>query len=147
MIEEADRKQLLHSDQLREMLERSGGHHGGERLRALTADFTVALPTRSELEDRCLELLRSAGVPQPRVNAAVAGYEVDLYWPAQRFAIELDGYAFHRGRAQARRDRRKEEALDRAGIALRRFDWWQVTDDGSDVVAAVRRGLAREDAT
>ena len=36
--------------------------------------------TRSELEQRFLELCASAGIPVPAVNATAAGLIVDMYW-------------------------------------------------------------------
>ena len=143
MVEEADRLGLLQIEPTLLLLEEIRGHLGIGPLRSEIAQYSGAAPTRSELEDRCLDLLREHGLPAPLVNAAVAGWEVDLYWPRARLAVELDGQTFHRGRAQTRRDHRKEEALDGAGIALRRFDWWQVTRQGPTVARAIRRGLER----
>ena len=40
--------------------------------------------TRSELEEAFLALVERAGLPRPRINARVCGFEVDAYWPEHR---------------------------------------------------------------
>jgi very-short-patch-repair endonuclease len=51
----------------------------------------------------------------------VHGWEVDAWWPRERLAVELDGYAFHFTRAAHQRDRDKANALTAAGITVLRF--------------------------
>jgi len=41
----------------------------------------------------------------PAVNAYVCGFELDAYWEAERFTVELDSYEHHRSRAAFERDR------------------------------------------
>jgi len=52
-------------------------------------------PTRSAFEDAFRTFCARHRLPQPQINAIVAGYEVDAYWPAQRLIAELDGEEFH----------------------------------------------------
>ena len=137
LVEEADRLGILSVDEVTGLLARTRGHRGRRELRR-HIDVTPA-PTRSELEDRFLDLVREAGLPMPLVNTRVAGLEVDMLWSSDRFAVELDGAAYHRTAAQQARDRRREEALDRAGIGFRRFDWFQVTREPATVAAAIAR--------
>jgi hypothetical protein len=51
--------------------------------------------TRSEAEERFLELVRRAGLPAPEANARLHGYEIDFFWPDAKIAVEIDGFAFH----------------------------------------------------
>jgi very-short-patch-repair endonuclease len=53
----------------------------------------------------------SAGLPRPATNFVEAGFELDLYWPEQRFAVELDTYATHGTNAAFERDHVRDEDL------------------------------------
>ena len=93
-------------------------------------------PTRSELERRFLQLCRDHHLPEPRVNAWVAGCEVDFYWPVHRLVAETDGADVHSGR-QVARDYDKEARLVLAGIRTHRFDWEQVVDEPAGVAGVL----------
>ena len=93
--------------------------------------------TRSEAERRLLDLIRKAGLPRPQTNVKIAGYEVDLLWRQQRLIVEVDGYAFHSGRAAFERDRRRDAALQAAGYRVVRFTWRQITRESHAVVAVL----------
>jgi very-short-patch-repair endonuclease len=77
--------------------------------------------TRSVLEDRFLALLAARGLPRPRTNVHIEGYEVDACWPAARLVVELDGWEHHRTRAAFERDREKANALIASGWTVLRF--------------------------
>ncbi|HEX5711720.1 MAG TPA: hypothetical protein VFX85_00215, partial [Solirubrobacterales bacterium] len=47
-----------------------------------------------------------------------AGFELDVFWPELRFAVELDTYATHGTNAAFERDRLRDEDLALAGIEL-----------------------------
>jgi very-short-patch-repair endonuclease len=85
--------------------------------------------TRSEAERRLKALCRAAGLPLPRTNARVAGYEVDTYWPAHGLIVEVDGYTYHRTRQAFERDRRKDAALTAAGKRVVRVTWRRIRDE------------------
>ena len=53
----------------------------------------------------------------------VRAYRIDLAFPAARLAIEVDGWAWHVDAARFRNDRRKGNAITRAGWDLLRFTW------------------------
>ena len=57
------------------------------------------------------------------MNARVAGWEVDAFWPAHRLVVEIDGYRYHATRAAFERDRRKDAALQAAGYRIIRITW------------------------
>jgi predicted transcriptional regulator of viral defense system len=69
---------------------------------------------------------------------------LDFAWPAQRVALECDGYAFHAGRTPFQRDRRRWSALSRYGWHAGVVTWFDVTRDPAYVVALVRDLLALE---
>jgi very-short-patch-repair endonuclease len=98
--------------------------------------------TRSEAEQRLLELLRAADLPPPRTNVRVHGHEVDLLWPRERLIVEVDGFAFHSTREAFERDRRRDAALQARGYRVLRLTWRQIVHEPQLVVARVATLLA-----
>jgi very-short-patch-repair endonuclease len=98
---------------LRDTLARNPHHPGAAKLRRLAA--TTTGPTRSEFEDRFGAFARRFNLPPYLVNAPLAGYEVDVLFPAEKVVIELDGYEFHRDRRSFISDREKGAALAAEG--------------------------------
>jgi hypothetical protein len=94
-LSNAYRLELLDLIDLDELISRSQGFRGVARLRAALGAYRTATFTRSSLERRFLELVKAAGLPKPSTNLFVEGYELDAYWPAERFAVELDTYKHH----------------------------------------------------
>ncbi len=58
-------------------------------------------------------------LPAPRANVMVGSWSVDLHWPAQALVVEVDGFAFHGGRAAFERDRRRTPSCRPPACALR----------------------------
>jgi very-short-patch-repair endonuclease len=98
--------------------------------------------TRSEMEERFLEVCDRHAIPRPRVNTRVAGFEVDFAWRAERLAVEVDGYAFHRSRGAFEDDRARDVALVLAGFRVLRFTWAQLTRRPGYVPRALRTALS-----
>jgi very-short-patch-repair endonuclease len=94
--------------------------------------------TRSELEERFLALVARAGLPRPRVNARVAGLEVDFLWPERRLVVETDGMAVHATPAAVQRDRERDRVLLLARHRVARFTWHDLTRRPHDAVATLR---------
>ena len=84
--------------------------------RLATALRTEGAGTRSELEDRFLELI--ADLPQPKVNTMIAGLEVDLAYDG--LVIEIDGPGHNRPRTR-REDEARDATLRRAGYEVIRI--------------------------
>jgi very-short-patch-repair endonuclease len=99
-------------------------------------------PPESVLETRFLQLIRSAGLPEPvgqyrvRVNGAVL--RLDFAYPRSNIAIELDGAAFHSGEIAQQRDRRRDNQLGATGWRVLHFDWREVTRTPDYVLATMR---------
>jgi very-short-patch-repair endonuclease len=98
--------------------------------------------TRSEAERRFLNLLQRAGLPRPKTNVRLHGYEVDFHWPRHGVAVEIDGFRFHGHRQAFEHDRRKALALERHGIRVIRLSALQVADEPEAVVASLARVTA-----
>ncbi len=92
-------------------------------------EFAQPEPTRSELEDRFLPILRRHRLPTPQINVHVAGYRVDAYFPDERLIVELDGWKAHRTKERFLGDRRQDLAILAAtGIPTVRLPYEDVSD-------------------
>jgi very-short-patch-repair endonuclease len=118
------------------------GHPGHGRLRKAIALYKPTSFTRSGLERRFLELCLEAGLPQPRTNYVVEGFELDCYWPEFRFAVELDLFETHGSRAAFERDRKRQEDLLLAGIAITRITGPRLEREPDEVIERVARLLS-----
>jgi very-short-patch-repair endonuclease len=108
-------------------------------LRDLVAD-TPGL-TRSKMERRLRALIKKAGLPAPQTNVRVAGYEVDMYWPAQRLVVEFDGWNTHSSRTAFESDRLKDAQLQLAGERVMRVTGRQLERRPEELVARLAVGL------
>lgn len=135
-------RRIVHPALLHEAYCRNAGAHG----MAAAHRLLVAALDRadSELERMLLRLLRAAGIGGVVRGLPVSGgREVDLAFPAERVAIELDGWAWHTDPDRFRADRAKGNALVAQGWTLLRFTWHDVHDAPEGTVAAIRRALRR----
>ena len=130
---------LVRTTQLRRLLDRHRGAPGSRRLRDLLEAGPVL--TRSEAEERFLDLVRKAQLPEPRVNARLEGLEVDFLWSRRRLVVEVDGFAHHGSGASFEADRRRDGRLVAAGFAVIRVTWRQLTREPLAVVGSVARAL------
>jgi very-short-patch-repair endonuclease len=140
-FEEAQIQRLVTLDAVVDALERSNGHKTRALRRLIATERRTATVTRSELEERFLALVRRGGLPEPEVNARLAGYEVDFLWRAQRRVIEVDGHAYHSTRQATTRDRRKDDDLEAAGFRVTRFTADQILRDPDDTLARAARAI------
>jgi very-short-patch-repair endonuclease len=76
--------------------------------------------TRSELEEAFIKIVDDAGLPRPDMNTRVCGFEVDAYWREHGLVVEIDSYRYHRTRRAFEADRRRDIALQAAGIRIGR---------------------------
>lgn len=98
--------------------------------------------SRSEAERLLLRLIGEAGLPQPRRNHLIHGYELDLYWPEHGLAVEIDSYASHGRRSNFERDRARDADLGAHGIEVRRFTWHQITRRGLWLAARLEAAIS-----
>ncbi len=138
---EAEVQRLFDLRAVDELLGRSAGRRGVRRLRMVIDDLREPELTRSELEQRFLELCRRAEFPRPRVNMGVSigaeRLEVDFAWPAQRLIVEVDGRRFHDTGFAFERDRRRDQLLALGGWQVIRATWLQLTREGAQLAATV----------
>lgn len=99
--------------------------------------------TRSELERQFLASAARMRLPQPVTAFNVAGYELDVYWPELRFAVELDVYATHGSHESFEEDRRRDEDLKLAGVELTRVTGGRFECETEQVMNRVARLLGQ----
>jgi very-short-patch-repair endonuclease len=141
MVERSEDLELFDLRAVEDLLARTVGHHGHGRLRKAIALYKPSSFTRSSLEKRFLELWRETGLPQPRANFVIHGFELDCYWPELRFAVELDVFETHGTRAAFERDRKRQEDLLLLGIVMTRVTGPRLEREPREVMARIRRLL------
>jgi very-short-patch-repair endonuclease len=144
LLDRAELLRLADRPSLDAMARANAGHSGARRLAATLRDHEPGTTlTRSELEERFLGLCREAGLPRPRVNHHVEGYEVDFVFAAQRLLVETDGWRHHRSRASFEGDRRRDAVHAAAGYRTLRFTHRQLANEAATVIAALATALTR----
>jgi hypothetical protein len=149
LINEADVLRLHDHLSVPDLLHRYPGRAGSRALwKALQKRNEGSTITRTELEERFLELVDEIGVPRPEINAALAleldgvPIEVDALWRAERLAVELDSRQFHDTPLAFERDRRRDRKLMAARWRPVRITWRQLRDEPAAVARDLRGMLA-----
>lgn len=143
LLDSAERSGLLDFGALDTLLRRSRGFRGVARLRDALEAFRIPAFTRSGLERRFVALVKDAGLPMPSMNRFVDGFELDAYWPRERFAVELDTYDYHGTPSAFEADRLRQEDLKLLGIELTRITGKRLDREPEAVVARLRRLLSQ----
>jgi len=115
-IERAERLGVLDLIEIDGLLRQRRGEPGSKRLREALQIYRDPAFSRSRAELLFLDLIKKAGLPRPALNTFVAGHEIDAYWDAERFAVEVDGWDTHRTRTASENDPVRQEDLKLAGI-------------------------------
>lgn len=121
------------------------------------------VPLRAVLDERCAddpvplsdwsrwvgELLTDSGLPAPtlehRVHDADGRFvaQVDLAYPIQRLAVELDSIRWHHNRESFESDRNRRNRLIAAGWDVMAFTWREYTERPDSLCAVVAQTLGR----
>lgn len=100
---------------------------GTAKLRAFLEGEAASAPTRSVFEDAFRQFARRFKLPEPQINARVAGYEVDVLFAAERVIVELDGWRYHKDAFES--DRERDAATLAAGYVTVRITWRRLTQE------------------
>jgi len=141
LLERAEELRLFDLHRFEGLLSRAGGHRGSRRLRRALAIYRPAPFSRSGLERRFRELVLESGLPRPAMGYVEAGYELDVYWPEERFAVELDVYETHGSRQSFEDDRIRQEDLKLAGVEMIRVTGHRLDREPREVIQRVARLL------
>jgi hypothetical protein len=128
---------------------RSGSFVGLPGVRALRRCLErrgdVGTPRPSVLESRMDRLFAGSGLPRPRcqVLAGPGGrYRIDYAYPAQRLAIEVNGYLWHHTPRQMTRDLERQRSLVMDGWTVLAYSWRDIEERPGVVASQIRRALA-----
>jgi very-short-patch-repair endonuclease len=148
LLERANEREILDRRRFEALAARAGGHPGRAKFAtALAAYRPEAATLRSDLEKRFRRLVLRAGLPTPQTNVVVEGYELDAYWEAEGFAVELDVYATHGSPRSFEADRERADDLLLAGIELIRVTDVRLGREPRQTIDRVAAHLARRRAT
>ena len=147
LLEREEELRLFDLEEVESVIDRNRGHHGSRRLRKATALYQPPPFSRSGLERHFLDLAAEAGLPRPATGYNELGYELDVYWPEHRFAVELDTFETHGSRLSFHEDRRRHEDLTLAGIAMVRITDERLAEAPTEVIERIRAELHRREAT
>ncbi len=127
-LDGALRRDLLTLSSLRSCVERVAPAPGRRPsvIRRLLAERQPGYdPGESGLELKVLDAIAGAGLPAPvlqhRVRFGARRYRIDLAYPDERIAVEVDGYEPHRSVSSFHDDRARANDLVAAGWTLLRF--------------------------
>jgi very-short-patch-repair endonuclease len=116
-------QKVLTIEALADVVARNPRYAGAPLLRPLI-ETAQPEPTRSDLEDAFLNLVRDYDLPMPEVNVPVAGYRVDALYRDYNLVIELDGWEFHKTKHAFERDRRQDaDVLAATGLPTVRLPY------------------------
>jgi very-short-patch-repair endonuclease len=143
VLEALERRELYIGRELDELVERTPNRKGVKTLRAAIADIKGPAPwLQSKLEETFRELMLASDLPDYEANVMVEGEVVDALWREQRVIVELDGYAFHKSRAQFEADRRRDAKLTVAGYRVLRVTQRRLQHEPQAVLAEIRALLS-----
>lgn len=143
-LDQAEIMDVLDLTSLHDQIERGAGRIGARRLKAvLDTHYIGRTPTANDFEERFLKLTRTAGFPDPEVNAFVDPHDgerairADFVWRERRLVVETDGDETHRTRQAFERDRRDDQRLAAAGWRGIRVTWRQIKHEPDRVAGTV----------
>jgi very-short-patch-repair endonuclease len=119
---------------------RNKGRHGSPAARRHL--YAASDGARSEAERLLVKLLREAGITGWRTNYPVGGYKVDVGFPKQKVAIEVDGWAFHSDADVFVIDRNRQNNIALLGWKVLRFTWFDLTEYPQRVIAEIRHSIS-----
>lgn len=111
----------------------------GRRGSSAAGRLLVAAADRADsaAERLLVTLLRAAGIDGWVLGHPFGPWRIDLAFPAQKVAVEVDGWAWHVDPERFRNDRRKQNALVRDGWEPLRFTWHDLDGRPAAVVEEI----------
>lgn len=145
-VSTAAQRRLVSLGEVERCRRRMGRYRGAAQLRRVLGQLECER-TDSGLERDVRRLLRSAGLrPAPgiyelRADGALVA-RLDIAFPAERVAVEVDGFAWHATPAHLRRDHVRENAIKALGWLPLRVGYVELTRHPARFVAQLRAALA-----
>lgn len=142
-VDKAKRLDRLSLADIDAMLERQPGAAGSRALAKALALYRQPVFDRARSELLFLDLVKKAGLPLPILNTWVDKFEIDAYWEAERFAVEVDGWETHGTRQAFEDDRVRIEEMKLAGIDTIRISARRIELKPQEVGARLKLMLER----
>jgi putative AbiEi antitoxin of type IV toxin-antitoxin system len=143
VVDRAKRRDLLELDSIDRFLAARSRSPGTAQLRNALDIYRDPVFDRARSERLFLDLVKKAGVPRPALNNWVGEFEIDAYWEAERFAVEVDGWETHGTRQAFESDRVRIEDMKLAGIDAIRVTARRIEREPREVGRRIRLHLAR----
>lgn len=140
-VNDADKRDLIDPEALRDDLTRFGGQPGVRPLRHLLDKLFFRL-SDSDLEIYFRRIVRAAKLPIPLSKQRVNKFEVDFLWPDLGLVVETDGLRYHRTPSAQLRDARRDRAHVMAGMTPLRFTHYEVRYEPGRVRAELVKTIA-----
>jgi hypothetical protein len=118
-VNEARRANLLTPADIGDVIDRFPYRRGATLLKP-HAD-TAQNATRSGFEDDFLAFCDRYGLPTPRTNIDLHGFEVDAYFEEAKLIVECDGWRFHNDRQAFEDDRERDATMLLHGVVTVRI--------------------------
>jgi len=142
-IDRARRLGQLDLDDLDRLLARHRRNVAGKRLKRALALYRKPVFDRARSELLFLDALEKEDQPLPVLNCWVEKWEIDAYWEAERFAVEVDGWETHGSRKAFEDDRLRLEEMKLAGIDGIRISARRIETHPKQVAQRIGTFLAR----
>src|SRR5919202_7059988 len=144
VLDQAEQLRLTDRPSLDALARAHASQRGATKLRQVLHDHEPgSTGTKGDLEELFLALCREAGLPKPRVNQHIEGFEADFVFPDHHLIVETDSWRHHKSRDSFERDRRRDAIHAAAGWRTMRFTWRQIEQEPRTVAAAVEAALYR----
>lgn len=144
-VDRARRRGLLDLDPIDQLLQRR--LPGTTQLEEALMLYRKPVYDRARSELLFLEAIEKEGLPLPAINTWVEKWEIDAYWEAERFAVEVDGWETHGSRQAFESDRLRQEEMKLAGIDCIRISARRIETEPDEVARRLRTFLARRRTT
>ena len=142
-VDRAKRRDLLDLSAIDQVLQRRGRVPGAAQLKQALALYRKPVFDRSRSELLFLDAIESEGERPPVLNTWVGKWEIDAYWEAERFAVEVDGWETHGSREAFENDRFRQEEMKLAGIDSIRISARRIETEPARVAKRIRTFLTR----
>jgi hypothetical protein len=113
-VNDADKRDLIDPEAVRNELLRFSGEPGVRPLRRLLDELSFRL-SDSDLEIYFRRIVSGGHLPIPLSKQRVNRFEVDFFWPELGLVVETDGLRYHRTPSTQIRDARRDRAHVMAG--------------------------------
>jgi very-short-patch-repair endonuclease len=144
-IDEVLRTRAASLAELRSAMTRCPGRTGNPKRQRLLLDSRDEPWSAAE---RCAHrLLRKEGITgwqsNYRIRAGGRIYFLDIAFPGERLAVEIDGRSFHDDPFVFESDRHRQNMVTLAGWTVLRFTWRMLQEAPGEVATTIRHALRR----